>query len=220
MAVREGRGQTVVQIKVCGITRAADAALSADLGAAALGFVFWPHSPRYLEPGDARAIVAALPPHVAAIGVFVDQPLDHVEDVARMVPLTAVQLHGHEPVAYCRALPYRVIKAVPMVDDRLLLSVEDVPAEMTVLLDAHDPVRMGGTGRPVDWAAAAVIARQRRVILSGGLRPDNVADAIAVVRPYGVDVSSGVEQRPGIKDPQRLRSFIEAVRQIACGSAP
>lgn len=183
--------------------------LAADLGASALGFVLWPGSPRFIEPARAREIVRSLPPFVTAVGVFVDQPAGHVKDVASVVGLSAVQLHGNEDLGYARAIGRRVIKAAAA--DHALALADYWPPEITLLLDAMDDVRRGGTGRPVDWTVAARVAARRRIILAGGLRHDNVAEAIRAVRPFAVDVSSGVEAAPGVKDPDRLRSFFGAV---------
>lgn len=201
-----------VHVKVCGITRAKDALLAAELGASAVGFIFWPKSPRFIEPSRARAIVALLPPMVTAVGVFVDQPIGHVRRVADTAGLGVVQLHGRESSAYCRSVGRRVVKALSIEKGSIMAVLKSLPASMTLLLDAHDPVLVGGTGRTIDWKVAARVAQRRRVILSGGLRPDNVALAIERVRPYGVDVSSGVETRPGVKDARRMRAFFQAVR--------
>lgn len=199
-------------VKVCGITRAKDALLAAELGASAVGFIFWPKSPRFIEPARARAIVGLLPPMVTAVGVFVDQPIAYVRRVADTAGLGVVQLHGHESGAYCRSVGRRVIKALSIQSDMKMTVLKSLPASMTLLLDAHDPVLVGGTGQTIDWTVAAAVARRRRVILSGGLQPHNVALAIERVRPYGVDVSSGVEIRPGVKDARRMRAFFRAVR--------
>jgi phosphoribosylanthranilate isomerase len=199
---------TTVFVKVCGITRVEDAVTAIDLGASALGFVFWPDSPRFVDPFRARAIVAALPPFVSIVGVFVNQPAEYVNGVATLARLTAVQLHGDEDPAFAAGLTRPVIKAVagPAAD-----SNGDWPRRVTLLVDAHDPARRGGTGTPADWAAAAAIARSRRVLLAGGLTPENVSNAVARVRPFGVDVSSGVESSPGIKDRGRMTAFFEAL---------
>ena len=203
----------MVKIKVCGITRHGDAMLAADLGASAIGFVFWPDSPRYVEPGAAAEIASRLPADVAPVGVFVDASTDEVRRIAATVGLAAVQLHGSESAEVYRGLPYRVIKAVSVRGAATAAAVDAVPDEMTVLLDAHDPVRKGGTGQTVDWSVAATIAARRRLFLAGGLRRDNVREAVRVVRPYGIDVSSGVESDPGHKDARRLRAFFEEVGQ-------
>jgi len=202
-------------VKICGITRPEDALVAAELGADALGFVFWPGSPRFVEPAAAWAIVRALPPSVAAVGVFVDQPVEQVGAVARAVGLGAVQLHGSETVEYCAKLTVPVIKAVGAGANFCTAAIASWPASVMVLLDAHDLDKHGGTGLTANWTAAAAVASARRIILAGGLAPDTVAEAIRVVRPFGVDVSSGVESRPGVKDASRLRGFFEAVRTSA-----
>ncbi len=195
-----------MHVKVCGIARVEDAMLAAELGATAVGFVLWPGSPRAIDPFRARTIVRHLPALVSAVGVFVDQPLEYVRRVARLVPLDAVQLHGGESAEYCRDIGGRVIKAIGA-SAEAAKALDDWPREVVLLLDAIDGVQHGGTGRVIDWDVAAVIARARPSILAGGLRPDNVATAVACVRPYGIDVSSGVEAKPGIKDPAKLREF-------------
>ena len=194
-------------VKICGITRAEDAEAAVAAGAGAIGFVFWPKSPRFIDPHRARKIAATLPPFVTAVGVFVNQPLDYVNGVASLVRLGAVQLHGDETAGYAAGISTPVIKAVTVVDPQLSIW----PADTTLLLDVHDPEKRGGTGRTIDWTAAAAVAAQRKILLAGGLTPDNVADAVARVRPFGIDVSSGVERAPGIKDHQRLRALFEAV---------
>ena len=185
--------------------------LAARLGAACVGFVFWPQSPRFVEPAVAAHILAALPPHVAGVGVFVNQPIEEVNAIADRVGLGAVQLHGDEPAAACARCKRRVIKAVRLSAGSTPDAVDAVWSGATVLLDAFDPVRMGGTGRQVDWTLAARIARRRQTILSGGLRAETVGEAVRQVAPYGLDVSSGVESQPGIKAPERMEAFFEAV---------
>jgi len=194
-------------VKICGITQLEDAEAAVTAGAGAIGFIFWPQSPRFIDPHRARVIAAALPPFVTPVGVFVNQPLDYVNGVASLVRLGVVQLHGDETPQFASAVTRPVMKAVSIgsADTRLW------PARVRLLLDVHDPLARGGTGRTIDWAAAAELASQRQVVLAGGLKPENVADAVARVRPYGIDVSSGVERSPGIKDHQRLRALFEAV---------
>lgn len=208
------------RIKVCGITRLDDAQRAAELGVDALGFVFWAKSPRCVAPGRAAEIAAALPPFVATVGVFVDQPLDEIAAVASAVGLTAVQLHGDEARDAWSRVPGRCIKAVGVGPAFDVAALEAWPSRVWPLLDVHDPTRRGGTGRAVDWAVAAKAARLRRVILAGGLDPFNVRRAIEQVRPFAVDVSSGVEIEPGIKDPGRLRAFVESVAAADAGSLP
>lgn len=201
------------RVKICGITRPEDALRAAGLGASALGFVFWPASPRCVAPEAAARIIETLPPAVVPVGVFVDQPLDEVRRIAALARLGAIQLHGHEPEEYWRALEQPIIKAVAVTGPDTLRLVTALPAAVTPLLDVHDPVRRGGTGHRVDWSVAAAAAAARAVFLSGGLRPENVADAIACVHPHGVDVSSGVESQPGVKDPARLEAFFDAIER-------
>jgi len=204
----------MTHVKICGITSVGDALAAADLGASAVGLVFWPSSPRCLDRRRAREIVRALPPFVSAVGVFVNQ-VPEAEEIGREVGLSAVQFHGDEPVAAYRAFPFPVVKAIPVRDASTLEEAAAVPPEATVLLDAHDRVQRGGTGRVVDWTIAATISRRRRTILSGGLTPLNVAAAIAAVAPYAIDVSSGVESAPGRKDHGKMRELFAAV----CGAA-
>jgi phosphoribosylanthranilate isomerase len=200
-------------VKICGITRRQDADAAVSAGADALGFIFWPESPRFIDPFRARAIAAALPAFVTPVGVFVDQPAEYVNSVASLAQLGAVQLHGEETIPYARAMKRPVVKAIALRDDTqaALDGIEVWPARVLVLLDVHDPVRRGGTGRTIDWTAAAEVARRRRVVLAGGLTADNVGEAIARVRPFGIDVSSGVEAAPGVKDHGRLKALFEAV---------
>ena len=201
----------MTRVKVCGITRADDAVLAADLGASAIGFIFWPRSARYVEPQRAREIAAALPRTVVCVGVFVDQPVEEMREIAAYVPLGAVQLHGSESTAIAAALIQPVIKAIPVGDGFDPASLDAWPSPVTVLLDAHDPVSRGGTGRTIDWTLAAAAAKRRPVMLSGGLNPQNVGRAIETVRPYAIDLSSGVESAPGIKDAGKLRELFANV---------
>lgn len=202
----------MTRVKICGITSREDAMLAVELGAAAIGLVFWPASPRRIDPTRAREIVAAIGPFVSAVGVFVNQ-VDEAAVLARELRLSAVQFHGEEPEGQYRAFPCAVIKAVAVSDDASRAAAAAVPPGATVLLDAHDPIRRGGTGRTIDWEVAAAIARERPVILSGGLNADNVVAAVAAVQPYAIDVSSGVEAAPGRKDPAKLRALFAALRR-------
>jgi phosphoribosylanthranilate isomerase len=194
-------------VKICGITRPEDAEAAVAAGADAIGFIFWPKSPRFVDPYRARRIAAALPPFVTPVGVFVDQPLDYVNGVASLVRLGVVQLHGDETPTFAAEVSRPVMKAVSLGSG----DTSVWPARVRLLLDVHDPVTRGGTGRTIDWTAAAELAAQREIVLAGGLKPENVADAIARVRPFGIDVSSGVEGAPGVKDHQRLRALFEVV---------
>ena len=197
-------------IKVCGITRLGDARQAVAEGATALGFVFWPKSPRYIAPERAADIAAALPASVLKVGVFVNDSIDDVRRATETATMTTVQLHGDEPPEFASALGYPVLRSVTLehADE-----TRDVwPADTTWLLDAADPVRRGGTGMVVEWDKAAQLARERRVVLAGGLTPGNVADAISAVHPFGVDVSSGVEESPGVKDFDKVARFIANAR--------
>lgn len=194
-------------IKICGITRLEDATAAVDLGANALGFVLWPDSPRHTTIDGAAAIIRTLPPFVTPVGVFVDPSADDLVRAAT-AGVRLAQIHGMVP---------NVPLALPVLRAVYLSATGDgiepaVDAE-TVLLDAHDPVRHGGTGKTVDWARARAIAAHRRIVLAGGLTPLNVRDAITTVRPYAVDVASGVEARPGVKDHELLRRFITAAKE-------
>jgi phosphoribosylanthranilate isomerase len=197
-------------VKICGITRVEDARAAVDAGAGAIGFVFWPGSPRFIDPFRARQIASVLPPFVATVGVFVDQAAEHVSGVASLVRLSAVQLHGCETPAYAASLARPVIKAIALEDG----IVGAWPANVTILLDAHDPLKKGGTGKTIDWSAAASIAAKRPVLLAGGLTPENAGEAVARVRPFGIDVSSGVEQSPGIKNHERISALFKAIHVI------
>ena len=201
----------MIRVKICGITAPGDAELAAELGASAIGLVFWPGSPRAVDVGRAKEIVAGLPPFVTAVGVFVNQQTEAIR-IAAEVGLSAVQFHGDETPASYRDLPVRVIKAIGVPDASAVPVAAAVPARAHVLLDAHDPIRRGGTGRTIDWSIAAAIAARRPVILSGGLNADNVRLAIEAVHPYAIDVSSGVEASPGRKDPAKLQHFFDILR--------
>jgi len=199
------------RVKVCGICRGEDAQLAVTLGASAIGFIFWPESPRYCDPGRAQEIAATLPGHITTVGVFVDQPVGEVIEIADRVSLGAIQLHGREAVEDFNRVRQPLIKAVAVTSSFEPDEVDRLPEGVTVLLDAHDPVRRGGTGRTIDWATAAQVAARRRTILSGGLHAGNVRDAIACVQPHMVDVSSGVESAPGVKEAGKLQAFFAAV---------
>ena len=198
-------------LKICGITRLTDALHAVEQGATAVGFVLWPHSPRAVSVERAAEIIAELPSHVMAVGVFVNEPVDGIRAIAKRTRLTAVQLHGDEPPAYAEALDWPVIRAVSVGD--IGEASQAWSPETALLLDNIDPVRRGGTGAVIDWSEAADLAQKRRVVLAGGLTPANVASAIRAVRPFGVDVSSGVESAPGVKDFGKVTQFIANARE-------
>ena len=205
----------MIWTKVCGITRAEDALAAAQWGAAALGFVMWQGSPRRIAPAAAAQIVRRLPAGLTTVGVFVNASAEEIAAAVEEAGLTMVQLHGDEPASLVSELSWPLLRAVSV--ERVDSILATWPADITVLLDAHDPVVRGGTGRTIDWSAAAAVAAQRRTVLAGGLTPGNVRDAIRAVRPFGVDVSSGVEARPGVKDPDKLRSFLTQVAEESDG---
>ncbi len=206
----------MTRVKICGITSAEDAALAVDAGADALGLIFVPRTPRYVTPEAAARIIERVPPLVATVGVFVDRPLEEVVGIVAALGLHAVQLHGNEPEAYSRSVPVRVIRALRIRDAASLQPMETYPAH-AFLLDAYVEGRPGGTGTPIPWDLALRAKGRAPLILSGGLRPETVAEAVRLVRPYGVDVSSGVEASAGRKDHRKVRDFIVNVRQADLG---
>jgi phosphoribosylanthranilate isomerase len=205
----------MIRIKICGITNREDALLAAALGADALGFIFYPPSPRAVAPDTARKIIDQLPPFVAAVGVFVDEAADTVREVAAWVSLDWVQLHGRETPEYCRNLGRRVIKGFRIRDDHSLPELAPYRGVVQgMLLDTYKKGQVGGTGESFDWRLARLAAPYGPIILAGGLTPENVAQAITAAQPRAVDVASGVEAAPGKKDPDKLKSFFEAVRAV------
>ena len=208
-----------VRVKICGVTRPEDAALAIELGASALGFVFWPDSPRVVSVETARLIASRMPPFVARVGVFVDMPPAEVARIVHAVKLDAVQLHGDEQVSRYSSWDTRLIKSVRLASDADVGTAAGLPALVTPLVDAADRVKRGGTGRTADWTRAAALSARRPIMLAGGLSPENVADAIRTVRPWAVDVSSGVEESPGVKNADRLAHFFATVRAVAADQA-
>jgi len=198
-------------VKICGITNPEDALAAIALGADALGFVFYTRSPRRVTPEQAAAIVSRLPPFIAKVGVFVDEKLERVQEIMNLCSLDYAQLHGSESPEYCQKLGHRAIKAFRVNDESILEQLSDYKV-VAILLDSYNPDMFGGTGRAFNWEIAARAARSNCVILSGGLTPQNVAQAIKIVKPYAVDVSSGVEASQGKKDHAKLKAFIQTVR--------
>ena len=198
-------------MKICGITNPEDALAAIALGADALGFVFYTRSPRRVTPEQAATIVSRLPPFVAKVGVFVDEKLERVREIMNLCSLDYTQLHGSESPDYCQKLGHRAIKAFRVNDESILEQLSDYKV-VAILLDSYNPDMFGGTGRAFNWEIAARAARSNCVILSGGLTPQNVAQAIKIVKPYAVDVSSGVEASQGKKDHAKLKAFIQTVR--------
>lgn len=213
-----------VRIKICGITRLADALCAADAGVDALGFIFYDRSPRAIPPQAAAVITGQLPPFVDAVGVFVNEELEQVVRIIRQCRLAYAQLHGSESPEYCRELaervtPCRVLKAIRVGAQS---KVDDVAPYRDViqgyLLDTYQKNAVGGTGLAFDWTLIDRLQLTRPFLLAGGLDPDNIRDALERVRPYGVDANSGLEDAPGQKNHFLIRQFIDAVRQFECDS--
>jgi phosphoribosylanthranilate isomerase len=201
-----------VKVKICGITNADDAMAAVDFGADALGFVFFEGSPRRISYKDAAAIIRKLPSFVTSVGVFVDETPEKIEEMTSRTGIDVIQLHGNEPPGMC-CFSRRVIKAIRVKSleslDPLIHFKDRVSA---FLLDTFTPDVFGGTGLIFNWDIAAYAKQYGRIILAGGLTPDNIAEAITRVRPYGVDVSSGVESGKGKKDRNKMELFIRRAR--------
>jgi phosphoribosylanthranilate isomerase len=200
------------RVKICGITRWEDAQLAVELGAAALGFNFYPPSSRHIDPAAARAIVLKLPPLIAAVGIFANESDDeHVARVAKESRVTVVQLHGPRFPPMDGALAdFTRIRAVAVREGFQPEMLRELAGD-AFLLDAFDPELLGGTGKPFNWSLAREANRLGTIILAGGLTPENVGRAIREVRPFAVDVASGVEAAPGVKDASKLRAFFQEV---------
>ena len=206
-----------MKIKICGITNREDAEIAMAAGADALGFVMYRKSPRFVEPAVVKTIVAGLPLFVLPIGVFVNEEPERVRALMDDCGLVLAQLHGDESAVYCQQLGRPVLKALRLKDRGTFLALAEFQGRANVrgfLIDTFSDQAYGGTGKTVDWTLAQEAARSTPIILAGGLTPANVAEAIAHVRPYGVDVSSGVEQSPGKKDPDKVKAFIHAARLV------
>ncbi len=201
----------MVEVKICGLTTVDDAVRCIEAGAQAIGLNFWPGSPRCVDVSTARAIVEAGGDRATMVGVFVDFTLDQIREILLETGVQWAQLHGDEtPELVAQLLP-RAYKAVGVTDGSAVEFARRYPGEH-VLLDASVPGTPGGTGRTFDWDIAAAVAKERKVTLAGGLTPDNVAEAVRAVKPFRVDVASGVESAPGTKDAESVRSFIRAAR--------
>jgi len=199
-------------VKICGITSLEDAEVAIIAGADAIGFIFYPGSPRYVTPDRAREISGKLPERICRVGVFVDHDAEEVRRIVQFCGLDLIQLHGNESPDYCSAFsPSVLIKAVSIQKEEDLAFLKNYPVR-AILVDAHDPVRRGGTGKTCDWNLARKAGENHRLILSGGLNPQNIFSAIEAVRPLAVDIGSGVESRPGKKDPEKIKELMAAVR--------
>jgi phosphoribosylanthranilate isomerase len=208
-------------VKICGLTRAEDARLAIEGGAWAIGMIFHPDSPRHVAMEQAAEIATAFRRRCEVVGVFVNAPLDEVLTTLGSVPLTMLQLHGDEGPAYCaeaaRRSGLKVMKAVRAKDVHAVRSLSSYPTDLH-MIDAYVPGTYGGTGERFDWELAAAHPGNTPLVLSGGLTAENVGDALAVAHPYAVDVASGVEASPGVKEPGRLQAFFDAV--AAASAAP
>lgn len=200
----------MIKIKICGITSLEDALVAADAGADALGFMFYKPSKRYIKPGEARKIISMLPPFIGTVGVFVNQTSDEIISIQKEAGFDIIQLHGDESADFCRKFE-RAIKAI-RIKDRLNHSEIDSYPVQAILFDKYSEESYGGTGKSFSWEILKNLRISKKIILSGGLSSENVARAISVVNPYAVDVSSGVEERPGKKSAEKIKKLIEAVR--------
>ncbi|TGU72584.1 phosphoribosylanthranilate isomerase [Geomonas terrae] len=201
----------MTKVKICGITSVDDALMAVDAGADALGFVFFEKSPRYVNPEAAAGIIAKLPPLVQVVGLFVNADLDVVNRTADHCGLDIVQLHGEESPEFCTLVRRRIMKAFRVRGPESLVPLPEFHVA-AYLLDAYSPNAHGGTGEVFDWECAIAAKEHGPIVLAGGLTPDNIAAAVTQVRPYGVDVSSGVEASPGLKDPDKVRRFIQLAK--------
>lgn len=204
----------MTKIKICGIKTVDDALAAMDAGADLIGFNFYPRSPRYIDPGQCRDIMAVMRKygHITYVGVFVNASAEEVHATLETAALTLAQLHGDETSQMVRSLEGKAFKAFRGVPQSLDgFARNDAPA---LLVDASVKGSYGGTGKTTDWSAAAALAQQYPLLLAGGLTPENVAEAVQRVRPWGVDVASGVESIPGKKDPIKMRAFVKAVKRL------
>lgn len=202
-----------VKTKICGITNAADARRAVEAGAEFLGFNFYEKSPRYIRPATAKRIARGLPKRVKRVGVFVNESEENVVAIARQVGLNFVQLHGEEAPAFIARVRRRVqvIKAVRVRPGFRAVELKKYRNAAAILLDGFDPVKHGGTGKTFDWSVARRAARRQRIFLAGGLTAENIGNAIRSVKPFAVDVCSGVESRPGKKDAAKLKALMNAM---------
>lgn len=211
----------MVRVKICGITNIEDALASCEYGADAIGFIFHRKSPRFVDPDTAREIVKAIPPFVTTVGVFVDEDAGTINDIVKTVGLQVVQLHGNEPPEFCKNIKGKIIKTFRIKGARVInigRGEQGVNKEMerynvsAYLLDTYKEDVEGGTGITFNWGVARDAAKAGKIILAGGLTPENVQQAINIAMPYAVDVSSGVEERPGKKDLKKVMEFIETAK--------
>jgi phosphoribosylanthranilate isomerase len=205
----------MVKVKICGITNNEDAMFAAEMGAAALGFIF-ADSPRKIEPAIARDIIRRLPPFIKSIGVFVDEPIEGMKEIIALTGIDLIQLHGKEYPEICQQFMPRVIKAIAVKDESVLKDIPSFRGNVRgLLLDTYLEKMSGGTGKVFNWDLALKIKEMGMpIILAGGLKPSNISAAISIVRPYAVDVNSGVEESPGKKSRALLKELFENIRKM------
>jgi len=201
----------MLKVKICGITNREDALWAVECGADALGFIFYKKSPRYINPEHAKEIISILPPFISTVGVFVNENYNDVRDVKLLTDLNTVQLHGDESPSYCNLIEGKLIKAIRIKNEKSIERLKKYTVD-AFLLDSFDTSSFGGSGLTFDWKLAKKAKQHGRIILAGGLTPDNVEEAINKVAPFGVDVSSGVESKPGIKNKKKVKDFILKVK--------
>jgi len=204
----------MTRVKVCGITNLEDALSAVEAGADALGFIFYPKSSRFVEPDVAGEITRALPPFLTTVGVFVDASFEEISGIRNRCRLSAIQLHGRETPDFCARFPASVIKAFRVKGQELPEGIAGYTVD-AILLDTYQKGLPGGTGKPFSWEVALEAKRFGRVILAGGLNIENIEDALSLVRPYAVDVASGVEKSPGIKNHKLMEQFIRKVKSFS-----
>ena len=202
----------MTEVKICGITNREDALAAVHAGADALGFIFYPKSQRYIVPERAKEIIQKIPGSIGKVGVFVNQEIQAVKEIASFCGLRLIQLHGDESLQYCAQFPRStLIKTVSHCADEEIQRLKNYPVK-AVLVDAHEPSRYGGTGKKSDWALASKVKETHPLILAGGLNKENIRSAIEIVRPCAVDINSGVETWPGRKDLYKIREIMEIIR--------
>ncbi len=204
----------MIKIKICGITNLDDALFATECGADALGFNFYKKSPRYIEPEKAVEIIGQLPPFIMPVGIFVNEREEKIREIQQQTCIQVVQLHGDESPEFCQRFGSRVIKAFQVKDKESIKHMAHYRVG-ALLLDSYKDGMRGGTGTTFDWHLAVVAKTFGKVVLAGGLTPENVAVAVKLVQPYGVDVAGGVEKEKGIKDHGKIRKFISEVRKAA-----
>ncbi|HDD35730.1 MAG TPA: phosphoribosylanthranilate isomerase [Candidatus Desulfofervidus auxilii] len=205
-----------IKVKICGITRIEDALFAADLGVHALGFIFYSKSPRYVTPQKVREIIESLPPFLQTVGVFVDEKKENIINTAQFCGLNLIQLHGHETPMFCEMLGFPCIKALSVKNERSLNSILSYKGKVkAILLDTYKKGKFGGSGETFNWSLAVKAkAFEIPLILAGGLKPENIKEAIKIVKPFAIDVNSGIEKAPGIKDRHLMERLFEILRKI------